>query len=183
MGVSPPFHGVSSLALCLDSLVPETRFSTVGSARVASRNPKVVTRRSAQWALEVGRPESDHPVRWGVGDAASPGSGRERRFGNRRSMCPYKRPYNSGSFWIRLLPPPSAMATLTCELLPVEHSPAPSFPAYFRIPKPCAQVRILPGAPVRDQVGERGHDSGAAGNRRAPRHDGPGGEAPEGADD
>jgi hypothetical protein len=76
----------------------------------------------------------------------------ERRFGNRRSMCPYKRPYNSGSIWIRLLPPPSAMATLTCELLPVEHSPAPSFPAYFRIPKPCAQVRILPGAPIESPV-------------------------------
>ena len=106
----------------------------------------VVTRRSTQWALQVGRPESDHPGRRGVGDAASPGSGRERRFENRGSMYPYKRPYNSGSIWIRLLPPPPAMATLTCEKLPVEDSPPPSFPAYFRIPKPCAQVRILPGA-------------------------------------
>ena len=151
MGISPPFPGVSSLALCPDFWPPETRSHTVGSARVASRNPKVVTRRSTQWALEVGRPESDHPGRWGVGDAASPGSGRERRFENRGSMCPYKRPYNSGSIWIRLLPPHSAMATLTCEKLPVEHSPPPSFPAYFRIPKPCVQVRILPGAPLKSQ--------------------------------
>jgi hypothetical protein len=39
---------------------------------------------------------------------------RERRFGNRRSMCPYKRPYNSGTIRIRLLPSPSVTVAPTC---------------------------------------------------------------------
>jgi hypothetical protein len=76
---------------------------------------------------------------------------RERRFGNRKSMCPYKRPYNSGATRIRLLPSPSVMAALTCGKRPVGYCPAPSFPPLFRIPKPCAQVRILPGAPTESQ--------------------------------
>jgi len=85
-------------------------------------------------------------ARWGAGDFASPESGRERRFENRGSMCPYKRPYDSGATRIRLLPFLSVMGMLTCGKPPVGDRPAPSFPAYFRIPKPCAQVRILPGA-------------------------------------
>jgi hypothetical protein len=72
---------------------------------------------------------------------------RERRFENRKSMCPYKRPYNSGATRIRLLPLPSVVGSLTCGKPPVGYRPAPSFPAHFRIPKPCAKVRILPGAP------------------------------------
>jgi hypothetical protein len=60
----------------------------------------------------------------------------ERRSGNRSSMCPYKRPYNSGTIRIRLLPSPSVMAALTCGKRPVGHRPAPSFPASFRFPKP-----------------------------------------------
>jgi hypothetical protein len=75
----------------------------------------------------------------------------ERRFGNRRSMCPYKRPYNSGTIRIRLLPPPSVIAYLTSGKRPVGYLPAPSFPASFRFPKPCAQVRILPGSLVKSQ--------------------------------
>ncbi len=74
-------------------------------------------------------------------------------------MCPYKRPYNSGTTWIRLLPSPSVMATLTCRKRPVGYCPAPSFPACFRFPKPCAKVRILPGAPRErpDQRLDLGH--------------------------
>ncbi len=93
----------------------------------------------------------------------------ERRFGNRMSMCPYKRPYNSGTIRIRLLPSPSVMAALTCGKRPVGYCPVPSFPASFRFPKPCAKVRILPGAPIKAQGGERGHDSEAAPNRHARR--------------
>jgi hypothetical protein len=52
-------------------------------------------------------------------------------------MCPYKRPYNSGTIRIRLLPSPSVMAALTCGKRPVGHRPAPPFPCVFRIPKPC----------------------------------------------
>src|SRR5271155_4992991 len=73
---------------------------------------------------------------------------RECRFENRKSMCPYKRPYNSGATRIRLLPLPSVVGSLTCGEPPVGYRPAPSFPAHFRIPKPCAKVRILPGAQV-----------------------------------
>ena len=62
---------------------------------------------------------------------------RERRFENRKSMCPYKRPYNSGATRIRLLPLPSVVGSLTCGKPPVGYRPAPSFPAHFRIPKPC----------------------------------------------
>jgi hypothetical protein len=86
---------------------------------------------------------------------------RERRFGNRKSVCPYKRPYNSGTTRIRLLPSPSVMAKLTCGKLPVGHCRAPSFPACFRFPKPCAKVRILPGAPKISAGGERSPASGA----------------------
>ena len=43
----------------------------------------------------------------------------ERRFGNRESLCPYKRPYNSGTTRIRLLPFPSVMGALTCGKLTV----------------------------------------------------------------
>jgi hypothetical protein len=70
-------------------------------------------------------------------------------------MCPYKRPYNSGTIRIRLLPSPAITDALTCGKRPVVHYPAPSFPASFRFPKPCAQVRILPGAPFEsaEQVG------------------------------
>jgi hypothetical protein len=39
---------------------------------------------------------------------------RERRFGNRQSMRPYKRPYNSGTTRIRLLASPSVTDPLTC---------------------------------------------------------------------
>jgi hypothetical protein len=92
------------------------------------------------------RVESSH----GVGSTPTLTTQYERRFRNRMSMCPYKRPYNSGTIWIRLLTSPSVMATLTCGKRPVGHSPAPSFPALFRFPKPCAQVRILPGAPTKD---------------------------------
>ena len=38
---------------------------------------------------------------------------RERRFGNRKSVCPYKRPYNSGTRRIRVLSSPSVLAGLT----------------------------------------------------------------------
>ena len=78
-------------------------------------------------------------------------AGCERRSGNRKSMCPYKHPYNSGTTWIRLLPSRSVMGAPTCGKLPVGYCPAPSFPACFRFPKPCAKVRILPGALRRRQ--------------------------------
>ncbi len=52
-------------------------------------------------------------------------------------MCPYKRPYNSGTIRIRLLPSPYVTAALTCGKRPVGYCPAPSFPPSFRIPKPC----------------------------------------------
>jgi hypothetical protein len=51
-------------------------------------------------------------------------------------MRPDKRPYNSGTIRIQLLPSPSVMAPLTCRNRPVGYLPAPSFPAYFRFPKP-----------------------------------------------
>ena len=65
------------------------------------------------------------------------------------SMCPYKRPYNSGTIRVRLLPLPTVITALTCGNRPVGYSPAPSFPPSFRFPKPCAKVRILPGAPIK----------------------------------
>ena len=75
------------------------------------------------------------PMRRAAVSTSTPGwAVSERRFGNRRSMCPYKRPYNSGTTRIRLLPSPSVMAALTCGKRPVGHRPAPSFPASFRFP-------------------------------------------------
>jgi hypothetical protein len=69
----------------------------------------------------------------------------EPPFRQRLAKCPYKRPYNSGTIRIRLLPSPSVMDALTCGKRPVGYRPAPSFPASFRFPKPCAQVRIFAG--------------------------------------
>ena len=79
---------------------------------------------------------------------------RERRFGNRESMCPYKRPYNSGTIRIRLLPFPSVMGTLTCGKRPVGYCPAPSFPACFRFPKPCVAGSNPAGGADRESPGQ-----------------------------
>jgi hypothetical protein len=128
----------------------ETRFPPLaGTLRVTTSRPW--TRTGRPWALGVGLLRNSTTPGKVSGiiepDALVRLAGtRERRSENRGSMCPYKRPYNSGATRIRLLPPPSAMSTLTCGKPPVGDRPAPSFPAYFRIPKPCAQVRILPGA-------------------------------------
>ena len=92
------------------------------------------------------------------------------------SMCPYKRPYNSGTIRVRLLPLPTVITALTCGNRPVGYSPAPSFPPSFRFPKPCAQVRILPGAPLKVQLGERGHDREAAPKRHGTGTGGPPGQ-------
>jgi hypothetical protein len=72
----------------------------------------------------------------------------EPPFRQRLAKCPYKRPYNSGTIRIRLLPSRSVMDALTSGKRPAGYRPAPSFPA-FRFPKPCAQVRISPGAPAK----------------------------------
>jgi hypothetical protein len=58
----------------------------------------------------------------------------ERRSRDRCSMCPYKRPYNSGTIRIRLLPSPSVTGALTCGKRPVGYCPGPSLPAPFRFP-------------------------------------------------